>query len=254
MAAIWCHRKLRALNYPGWNTFDITNISHVHALVAWLEDCKIRCYPVTDRTPLRTFNEEWDVVLRKYLQDVEFPHKIGNTIDWTVVVNGLLAHAIALEYEDNVDKYNAQAKQQGEAQQTKKIPIDTTDYNSAQFKVALLTLSHTIHIPMHEDLVTLLNAIRKAVKDHLSHVGLASQKENQTGERALHMDTSISEEKFPLGFNTGESSLNKASTIFRLLYIKDLRELQTEINNLIVAVQAFTANPKTNTALGKVGR
>ena len=38
------------------------------------------------------------------------------------------------------------------------------------------------------------------------------------------------------------------------MYIHDLRELQTKINECIVAVQTITANPKTDTKLGKVGR
>lgn len=38
-----------------------------------------------------------------------------------------------------------------------------------------------------------------------------------------------------------------------MLYIQDLRELQTKANELIVACQSLTANPKTDTKLGKVG-
>ena len=96
---------------------------------------------------------------------------------------------------------------------------------------------------------------------------------NDTSISALHSDTSISDDKFPLGFNTGgvcvwcacvvcvcgvrvvrvwyacggyalclafphslqttESKTDVASTILRLLYIKDLRMLQTSINDLI---------------------
>jgi len=64
---------------------------------------------------------------------------------------------------------------------------------------------------------------------------------------------------FPLqetdpGFDTGDYVLNHAAKILRLLYIHDLRDLQTRINECIVAVQSVTANPKTDTKLGKVGK
>lgn len=56
------------------------------------------------------------------------------------------------------------------------------------------------------------------------------------------------------GFDTGDYVLNQAAKILRLLYIHNLRELQTQINECIVAVQSVTANPKTDTKLGKVGK
>ena len=46
----------------------------------------------------------------------------------------------------------------------------------------------------------------------------------------------------------------EAAKILRLLHIQELRDLQTAINEAIVKVQAFTANPKTDSRLGKVGR
>jgi RLL motif-containing protein 1 len=46
----------------------------------------------------------------------------------------------------------------------------------------------------------------------------------------------------------------EAAKILRLLHIRELRELQNSANEAIVAVQGVTANPKTDTKLGKVGR
>ena len=46
----------------------------------------------------------------------------------------------------------------------------------------------------------------------------------------------------------------EAAKILRLLHIRELRELQTFSNQAIVAVQTLTANPKTDTKLGKVGK
>ena len=57
-----------------------------------------------------------------------------------------------------------------------------------------------------------------------------------------------------LGFDTGDAVLNEAGQILRLLHIEELRELQTKINEAIVAVQAIIADPKTDHRLGKVGR
>ena len=50
-----------------------------------------------------------------------------------------------------------------------------------------------------------------------------------------------------------DSAVNEAAKIIRLLHVTELRELQTRINEAIVAVQAITANPKTDQSLGRVG-
>ena len=55
-------------------------------------------------------------------------------------------------------------------------------------------------------------------------------------------------------FSFSDYIINEAAKILRLLHIKDLRELQSQINYAIVAVQAITANPKTDSRLGKIGR
>lgn len=57
-----------------------------------------------------------------------------------------------------------------------------------------------------------------------------------------------------LGFDINDPVLNKAAKVLRMLYIHNLRDLQTKANELIVAVQTVTANPKTDTRLGKVGK
>lgn len=56
------------------------------------------------------------------------------------------------------------------------------------------------------------------------------------------------------GFDLGDPVLDEAAKVLRLLHIKELRHLQTSINELIVAVQSVTANPKTDQSLGKVGK
>ena len=50
---------------------------------------------------------------------------------------------------------------------------------------------------------------------------------------------------FPLGFTTGDAEVDQAATVLRALYVRDLRELQTQIDDVVEGVQAVTANPKT---------
>jgi RLL motif containing protein 1 len=59
---------------------------------------------------------------------------------------------------------------------------------------------------------------------------------------------------FPLGFTTHDQATDQASAILRMLYLLDLRELQDSVNDILVLVQEFTANPRTDSALGQVGR
>lgn len=59
--------------------------------------------------------------------------------------------------------------------------------------------------------------------------------------------------QIPLGFDTGDEIINEASKVLRLLYIQDLRSLQTRINETIVSVQSLVADPRTDSKLGKIG-
>lgn len=55
------------------------------------------------------------------------------------------------------------------------------------------------------------------------------------------------------GIRTGDDVVDRAATVVRALHVCQLRTLQGEINRLIFGLQSLTANPKTNTKLGKVG-
>ena len=51
-----------------------------------------------------------------------------------------------------------------------------------------------------------------------------------------------------------QPGLTQALKILRLTQLRELRSLQDDINDAIESAQALTANPKTDTRLGKVGR
>ena len=59
---------------------------------------------------------------------------------------------------------------------------------------------------------------------------------------------------FPLGFSLDDGKVvDKAASVLRMLYVQDLRGLQTAVDRALVEVQEYTANPKTDSKLGKVG-
>lgn len=51
-----------------------------------------------------------------------------------------------------------------------------------------------------------------------------------------------------------DPQLNRLITVLKMLHLDDFRDLQTDLNALIALGQEYTANPRTNSALGKVGR
>ena len=57
-----------------------------------------------------------------------------------------------------------------------------------------------------------------------------------------------------LGFSTGNKAVDAAAIILRVLYVADVRSSQNQLNEIVTFLQRFTANPKTNPNLGKVGR
>ena len=65
-------------------------------------------------------------------------------------------------------------------------------------------------------------------------------------------------ESLPLGFamaaGDGAPALERAAKVLRALYIQDLRDLQTQVDRLVVQAQEYTANPKTDSSLGRTGR
>jgi len=52
---------------------------------------------------------------------------------------------------------------------------------------------------------------------------------------------------------TGDPNVRQAIRVLRCLYIEDIRQLQTSINECIVALQCITADPRTDTSIGRVG-
>lgn len=104
-------------------------------------------------------------------------------------------------------------------------------------------LATRLQIPYHPDHLLTLTAISRVIKNTLSKEALKQ---------------AIPEGKpYPIfegqGMNQKDEDMEQAARILRLLQVHGLRNIQTLINETIVTTQEVTADPKTDTKLGKVG-
>jgi len=245
-------RKLTALGYHNAEKFDPKSQNEFRSLVIWLEDQKIRHYKIDDRRGLRDGAAEgWSAAFNKYLGDVGCPIMSSSPeeiLDW------LVGFAVRLEFADNVDNYRKfdptflkQIKSE-QPRMVSKNPLDNLDFSAPEFKAGVEKLADFLKITKHPDPLLTLQGICRFVSTRLN------PKSIQNPDSVLPEGQPYNFREQSFGFETGDAALNDAAKILRLLYINDLRELQTKINEAIVSVQTVTANPKTDTRLGKVGR
>lgn len=247
---------LRALQYrhPDCN---LSNVQEFRSLVLWLENTKIRAYRVEDRKGLADIQStSWGAAFENWLAEVQCPFS-SNTDSDTAVIAWLLQYAVSLVFQDNASTYNSQAgtDTKQEARKRKRQQEVYPDLASPQVQTALQQLAQKLQLPAEQGQSQ--SAILQAAYDLVTQQLLPavedtklSQAAQQAAQQLAHLDAN----KFPLGFSTGDAELDTAATILRMLYIKDLRLLQSSIDEALVAVQEFTHNPKTDAALGRVGR
>ncbi|XP_038865842.1 RNA transcription, translation and transport factor protein-like isoform X1 [Salvelinus namaycush] len=241
-------RKLTALDYHNPAGFDCKDETEFRNFIVWLEDQKIRHYKIEDRGNLRNIpTSGWHKSFEQYLRDVNCPFTVEErqeSVDW------LLGLAVRLEYGDNgspVEKYkNCPPATATEAEKPSD-PLIHLDSSNPDFKAGVLGLASLLKIQRHDDYLVMLKAIRILIQERLTPEAIAKASQSKEG-------LPVALDKHILGFDTGDATLNEAAQILRLLHIEELRDLQTRINEAIVAVQAIIADPKTDHRLGKVGR
>lgn len=246
-------RKMLALEYPGLEEFVAEDESKFRDLVVWLEDQKIRHYSVEDREQLRQINSpNWRQALNKYLTDLELGG-LATSASNVEISDVLLGIGVRYEYCDNVEKFSKASSDiiQSEQKQAPKIvaanPFDKLDFSSPEFIMGVNTLAERLKVAKHSNHLVTLEACATLIKTRYSKDAVKSGANKQkTGNPFPFQEVDQS-------FDCGDYVLNQAGKILRLLFICDIRDLQTKINECIVAVQTVTANPKTDTRLGKVG-
>lgn len=136
---------------------------------------------------------------------------------------------------------------------------------SKEFAEGINAVAKILKVSSHPDPLVTLKAVTKVISERLSQQALDNPNDyivkvitiTKYFLNVIHcllQGTPFPFQDLDLGFDLNDPVLNKAAKVLRMLYIHNLRDLQTKGNELIVAVQTVTANPKTDTRLGKVGK
>jgi len=85
---------LRSLGYSAWAEFDDSSPTHIQPLILWLENTKIRQYPLDGRAQLKTKNPvDWEAAFKRYLVDLGCPLEWGEGSSNSRIIHWLLSHA-----------------------------------------------------------------------------------------------------------------------------------------------------------------
>ena len=131
-------------------------------------------------------------------------------------------------------------------------PIENLDFQSTDFREGVRRLADLLNVSQsHPDHLVTLEACCKVIQNRLSQKGMKNVKilASKKGE-----SFNLKDHDFGVPKDITDPVLKEAVKILRLIHLHNLRELQSDINAAIETVQAATANPKTDTRLGKVGR
>ena len=196
-------------------------------------------------------------MLSRRLKALNYPH--GDTVDpqvlgpWLVEecsypqdrelnpdkVIQYLDQRIRQKYCDNADELNKVPRHYSVAPTTDDPSfIDVLDVYTPECQQGIGELASALGMSQHSNpLITLEACCKLMIEDSYK----------------LPSDNVIELNEHPMGVDVQDPVLKKAFQVFRLLHIHQLRDLQTVINKIIVNIQKITANPKTDTKLGKVG-
>lgn len=265
-------RKLRALKYPRWKNVNISDAREFRTLVVWLEETKIRYYPMEKRSHLRLVDStDWGIHFAAYMKELQCPHSCSGSLslDQTAyIVEWLLGQAISAEYHDAADKYNNidKASFLTEAKPVKsagtveeKISVTqrkAMDCSGPDFFNAINKIAELFNLPRVKNEASAA-ALLKEIRHRVQKAVAKRSDQKSEGIQILGKRKEVEESDiaaYKLGFQTTDPLVDKAAMILRLLHLHDLRDLQTIINEVIVCAQNITADPKTDSKLGRVGR
>ena len=262
-------------------------------LVAWLEDAKIRAWPIDGdgRAALRRTGDDgkdaWMGTFGSWIEEIECPYEVrqGMGLDAAMkLLTWLLSEAVSIEYADNRNEIESALSRTRKRKRLQSGGAADANEDKAsdgcrdEKEVSVAELESDLFRKITRDVVKeilpgddaiVAASLEKQLQKLVSHVRTTMSSEGADapgGSKESEGDASAKLgratrllREFPLGFSVEgaedvSQELVDAVRVLRLLYAADLRKLQSQVDEFVVEGQSFTANPKTDSRLGKVGR
>lgn len=239
----------------------MSNDDHFIELVTFLENRLIRTYKIEDRAELTKYKGplgKWKPVFEKYLQATGAESEVLDSLktkDWKQpTLQYLLDIAVEFHHKDKQAEKELQKAAEDNSDLSKQLENLTTgpwqhfDTSGAEFQDSVSKLATFLNIPKQEP-----NFVNHETLFSTCVTCLQNRFENRrqvNDPKSFKMD---SIDTVKCGFDTGDNQVNKIGKLLRLLHIRNFRSFQNLINKIIVGVQEYTANPKTDQSLSKVG-
>ena len=263
------NRILDVVRWPGARADALlaADVASRTALAEFLEDTIIRALPVDARDGLRRGKTSDASVavdaLNAYGAALTPPVRELGAASADACVDALLERAVALKHDDIV----------GDNEQTDE-DVDALERVSKRLK-----LSTSV-----EDVGAALTSERgrRALEALAKTLGVASASDNFDSYDALDACVMLercveANERFVVPFSDADGAavarnpptlddvpsgvgldddpvVDAAVRVARLLHVNDLRRLQSDADALLVAMQEYTADPKTDSRIGRVGK
>ena len=135
----------------------------------------------------------------------------------------------------------------------KRAPLRTA---GVEFDGAFQSYLQELDCPLMDNSKALVWLLHEAIKCELEDEAAKPQQADVDESRVSKLCASLGADDLTSACArvAAKNELGDPTDALRLFYVSDLRRLQDGINSVLVKGQNFVANPKTNAALGKVGR
>jgi len=231
-------RKLQVLNYPDLGAASLSGEAYCK-IVLWLEEEKIRFYEPKNRKGLREFGDNWCKHANIYAKELGLPADNLSEKDLPAklrVLNNLLNLAIHDVYRDKAEnqevKLVAPAKPVAGTEGKQQLGELVPELNKLLEQYGLPKLQ-----PDAIDTDTV--AALRCIKTRLC----------QKGKGSVDLDMAA----LPIMVEVDDPEVRRAAGVLRLLHNIEMGQLMVNVNQVLNELQQLTANPKTDSKLGRVG-